>query len=66
MRRTARTTETTAQRQTLARPPAEGPFYRPIGLLRGRGRELSAARRAFPIGRGPLGMKDSGYVVSPE
>ena len=31
----------------VARPPAEGPFYRPIGLMRRRGRELSAASRAF-------------------
>ena len=31
----------------VARRPAEGPFYRPIGLMRRRGRELSAASRAF-------------------
>jgi len=34
-------------RTLVARPPAEGPFYRPIGLMRRRGRELSAASRAF-------------------
>jgi DNA-binding transcriptional LysR family regulator len=31
----------------VARPPVEGPFLRPIGLLHRRNRELSAASRAF-------------------
>ena len=34
--------------RTLAgRPPAEGPFYRPIGVIRRRRRELSTASQAF-------------------
>jgi DNA-binding transcriptional LysR family regulator len=34
-------------RTLVARPPAEGPFRRPIGVFYRRGRELSAAGRAF-------------------
>ena len=34
-------------RTLVGRPPVEGPFHRPIGLLYGRGRELSAASQPF-------------------
>jgi DNA-binding transcriptional LysR family regulator len=34
-------------RTLVARPPAEGPFHRPIGVIHRRTRELSAAGRAF-------------------
>jgi len=34
-------------RTLIARPPAEGPFHRPIGAIHRRGREMSAAARAF-------------------
>lgn len=34
-------------RTLVARPPAEGPFLRPIGLIYRRSREQSAASRAF-------------------
>src|SRR5687768_6737938 len=34
-------------RTLVARPPAEGPFRRPIGVIYRRTRELSAAARAF-------------------
>ena len=34
-------------RTLVVRPPVEGPFRRPIGVLCRRTRELSAARRAF-------------------
>jgi DNA-binding transcriptional LysR family regulator len=34
-------------RTLVARPPAEGPFPRPIGVIHRRTRELSAAGRAF-------------------
>jgi DNA-binding transcriptional LysR family regulator len=34
-------------RTLVGRPPVEGPFHRPIGLLYRRGRELSVASQAF-------------------
>jgi len=34
-------------RTLVARPPAEGPFHRPIGIIHRRSREVSAAGRAF-------------------
>ena len=34
-------------RTLVARPPAEGPFRRPIGAIHRRTREMSAAGRAF-------------------
>jgi DNA-binding transcriptional LysR family regulator len=34
-------------RSLVARPPAEGPFRRPIGVIYRRTREMSAAGRAF-------------------
>jgi LysR family transcriptional regulator, transcriptional activator of the cysJI operon len=34
-------------RTLVARPPTEGPFRRPIGVIYRRTRELSAAGRAF-------------------
>jgi DNA-binding transcriptional LysR family regulator len=34
-------------RTLTARPPAEGPFHRPIGVIYRRARELSGAARAF-------------------
>jgi DNA-binding transcriptional LysR family regulator len=34
-------------RTLMARPPAEGPFLRPIGVIHRRAREMSAAGRAF-------------------
>ena len=34
-------------RTLVARPPLEGPFHRPIGVMYRRTRELSAAGRAF-------------------
>src|SRR5262245_20569928 len=34
-------------RTLVARPPAEGPFRRPIGVIHRRTREMSAAARAF-------------------
>jgi len=34
-------------RTLVARPPAEGPFYRPIAVIHRRRRELSTAARAF-------------------
>ncbi len=34
-------------RTLVARPPVEGPFRRPIGVIYRRTRELSAAGRAF-------------------
>lgn len=34
-------------RTLVARPPVEGPFHRPIGVMYRRTRELSAAARAF-------------------
>ncbi len=37
----------TRARTLVARPPVEGPFRRPIGVLYRRTRELSAAGRAF-------------------
>ena len=37
----------TRARTLVGRPPAEGPFHRPIGVMYRRTRELSAAARAF-------------------
>ena len=34
-------------RTLVARPPVEGPFHRPIGVIYRRTRELSPAARAF-------------------
>jgi DNA-binding transcriptional LysR family regulator len=34
-------------RTPVARPPIEGPFHRPIGVIYRRRRELSGARQAF-------------------
>jgi DNA-binding transcriptional LysR family regulator len=34
-------------RTLVARPPVEGPFRRPIGVIHRRTRELSAPARAF-------------------
>ena len=47
----------------VARPPVEGPFRRPIGIIHRRTRELSAAGRAFlalltaELGTGPAAPK---------